>query len=230
VDRGVRVRPPEPGVKYVGFVDMSGGSSDACALAIGHVKNALRVVDGVWDQGQRPPFDPRIAVGRFAAILTEYRISAVTADTFGKEMLDFERDFNARGIAYHACPLSASELYEALEVPVNSGEVVLPDDPETLEQLAGLQHRGGKIGHRSGEHDDRANSLAGVAWVLKDGAPRSLAEIIKDIHFGPRRIGIDGPMAFGTGGQREESDSFFDRVQEGPGGAFGKGRRWTPDW
>jgi hypothetical protein len=230
VDRGVRVRAPEPGVKYVGFVDMSGGSSDSCTLAIGHIENGRRVVDLVTDQGQRPPFDPKDAVHRFAAILAEYRISAVTADTFGKEMLDFERDFNARGVSYHGCPLSASELYEAFEVPLNSGEVVLPDDPETLEQLAGLQVRGGKITHRAGEHDDRANSLAGVAWVLKDGAPRSLGEIIKDIHFGGQRVSVAGPMALGVGGG-QENDSWFDRIQSDreSGGAH-SGGRWRPDW
>jgi hypothetical protein len=172
VEGGTRVRPPQPEVKYVAYVDMSGGSSDAAVLAVGHREGTRRVVDGIWDQGVRPPFNPKEAIPRFARILQAYRIGAVMGDTFGKEMLGFDAGFAACGIAYRPSPFSASELYELMEVPLNAGELSLPDDPETLEQFAGLQRRGLKITHRAGEHDDRANAVAGLAWLLgRDARP-----------------------------------------------------------
>lgn len=186
---GVRIRPPEPGVHYRAFCDMSGGSSDSATLAIGHREGTLRVVDRVADQGRKPPFDPRAVIPRFAAICMEYGVFSIAADTYGRKAptLDFENAFRQAGMTYRACELSTPALYEAFEVPLNSGELVLPDDSETLEQLAGLQSRGGKIDHRSGEHDDKANAVAGVVWLLGGGAGRSLSEILAEVHFGGQR-------------------------------------------
>lgn len=188
---GVRVRPPEPGVHYLAFVDMSGGSADSAALAIGFRDGARRVVAGVWDQGRKPPFDPRAVVPRFAAVCKEYGVFAVSADSYGRKAptLDFENAFRQAGMTYRACELSTPALYEAFEVPLNAGEIVLPDDPETVEQLAGLQNRGGKIDHRSGEHDDRANVVAGLCFLLGDGGGRPLSEILAEMQVGPPRAG-----------------------------------------
>jgi hypothetical protein len=230
VARGVRVRPPEPAIKYAAYVDMSGGSSDAAVLAIGHREGTVRVVDVVMDQGTKPPFDPKQAIPRFARILGEYRAGAVWCDTYGRKAptLAFETAFAACGIAYHPSPFSAGELYELMEVPLNSAELVLPDDPETLEQFAGLQRRGIRIDHRAGEHDDRANAVAGLCWLLgQDAGP---LDPKRDIHLGPQRVSVAGPMSYGSG--RQADQSWFDSVQEDreAGGAFSKGRRWAPDW
>ncbi len=236
VDRGVRVRPPRPDVRYAAFVDMSGGSSDSCALAVGHLEQGRRVVDGVWDQGQRPPFNPKDAIARFVGILGAYRVARVMADTYGTKAptLDFKREFEARGVAYVPSPLTKPELYEHLEIPLNSGEAVLPDDPETLEQLAGLQRRGLKIDHRAGEHDDRANALAGVTWLLREGALTPRPDLI--FTLGDRRSALASPAArsliwsstamptpWNTVG---ESDSVFDLYDAGklPGASNYRGR------
>lgn len=186
---GIRIRPPEPGVHYRAFVDMSGGSSDSATLAIGHREGTRRVVDLVADQGRKPPFDPGAAVLRFAALCKTYGVFAVSADSYGRKAptLDFENAFRQAGLTYRACELSTPALYEALEPPLNAGEIVLLDDAETLEQLAGLQNRGGKIDHRAGEHDDRANAVAGVVWLLGDGGGRSLGEILAEVHVGGER-------------------------------------------
>ncbi len=225
VERGVRVRPPQPGVQYAAFVDMSGGSSDSCALAVGHVEQGRRVVDGVWDQGQRPPFNPKDAIGRFVGVLQAYRVARVMADTYGTKAptLDFRREFEARGVAYVPSPLTKPELYEHLEIPLNSGEAVLPDDPETLEQLAGLQRRGLKIDHRAGEHDDRANALAGVTWLLREGMQTPRPELLWA--GGDRRSAIPSPAEgsliwSSTSMPRPwhtpwQSDSPFDRYDRG---------------
>ena len=54
---------------------------------------------------------------------------------------------------------------------VTSGSIEIPNDPKLLRELRGLERRRGTAGrdrvdHRPGSHDDRANSLAGVAWVV----------------------------------------------------------------
>jgi len=169
VARGTRHREPEAGVRYHAFVDMSGGSSDAAVLAI-----AYRDADGravlarVVDQGQAPPFDPRKAVARFAAVLRAYGVRHVIGDKYAGET--FVTDFGRHGIGYLVAGLTASQCYEALEPCLNAREVVLLDVPELESQLLGLVWRGGKIDHLPGEHDDVANAAAGALFLARDDA------------------------------------------------------------
>ncbi len=170
---GRRSLPPLEGVRYRAWVDMSGGSSDDAALAIGHRDEARGVVvlDLIMDQGQRPPFNPRAAVERFAEALKRYGVARVSGDAYAGQT--FRQDFDALGIAYEVPPAgspaagSASDLYEELEPMLNSGELELLDVPKLTEQLVGLIWKGGKVTHVSGEHDDMANAVAGVAALLR---------------------------------------------------------------
>jgi hypothetical protein len=175
IDRGVRVRPPAPGVQYVAFVDMSGGSSDDAVLAVAHrALDGRLVLDCIVDQGPRPPFDPNKAVERFVGTLREYRCSAVTGDRYAGET--FRAQFTTAHITYHVSPLSKHELYEALEPLLNAHAVVLLDAEQAgtgavlEQQLLGLVWRGGKIDHPAGEHDDFANAAAGA--VVLTASPR----------------------------------------------------------
>jgi len=166
IDRGVRVRSPVDGLKYFAFVDMSGGSNDDALLAIAHRDAEDRaVLDRLVDQGQRPPFDPRKAVERFAAVLEDYRVSTVTGDRFAGNT--FAADFQTHGIGYHVSDLTKSQLYEAMEPKLNGSQVVLLDEPKMESQFLGLVWRGGKIDHHTGEHDDYANSAAGAVYVAR---------------------------------------------------------------
>lgn len=161
IARGVRVRNPEPGVGYYAFVDMSGGSSDDAALAIGHRDaNGCAVLDCLQDQGARPPFDPNAAVARFAQTLKSYRVSRVCGDRYAGET--FRRQFEGHGIGYDVSDRTKSELYEALEPLLNGHGVSLLDVPTLEQQLLGLAWRGGRIDHANGEHDDYANAAAGA--------------------------------------------------------------------
>lgn len=165
VARGVPARPPEPGVSYAAFVDMSGGSNDDAVLAVGFTDaDGRAVVCRVVNQGQPPPFDPRRAVERFVGILREYSVSRVTGDRYAGET--FRADFERQGIAYKGCAESKSALYEALEAPLNGRCVSLPDVPDVEQQLLGLVWRGGKIDHPAGERDDWANAVAGLVTLL----------------------------------------------------------------
>ncbi len=169
VARGVTGRPPELGLVYHAFVDMSGGSNDDAVLGIAHRDAEGRaVLDRVVNQGPPPPFDPRQAVERFVPVLREYRLASVTGDAYAGQT--FRADFERHGVRYHVASLTKSQLYAALEAPLNGHAVVLLDVPEVEQQLLGLVWRGGKIDHPPGEHDDWANSVVGVVHALLAGA------------------------------------------------------------
>src|SRR5262249_54235148 len=151
------------------FVDMSGGSNDDATLSIAHRSFDGRLwLDRIIDQGQRPPFDPRKAVARFAKTLKEYRCFSVVGDRYAG--LTFISDFESHGISYCTSDLTASELYEAMEPHLNSNKIVLLDVANLESQLLGLVWRGGKIDHAAGvsEHDDWANSCAGALWLAAE--------------------------------------------------------------
>jgi hypothetical protein len=168
IPRGVLIRPPVRGVRYSGFVDMSGGSSDDAVLAIGHRDGDERaVLDRVVNQGQHPPFDPNKAVKRFADVLAEYGVSAIMADRYAG--LTFQKQFEALGVRFTVADKTKSQLYEALEPRLNGGRVVLLDVPLLEQQLLGLVWKGGRIVD-AGEHDDWANAAAGVVHQLTNGA------------------------------------------------------------
>ena len=172
VARGVSVRLPEAGLDYVGFVDMSGGSSDDAVMAIAHLDADERVVlDALVDQGQATPFDPNKAVTRFVETLEKYQVRKVTGDKYAGET--FVSQFREAGIFYTPCELSKSKLYEALEPRLNGRAVVLLDVAKLEQQLLGLVWRGGRIDHAGSEHDDYCNAVAGVVEMALGRGRRS---------------------------------------------------------
>jgi hypothetical protein len=155
-----RALPPEDGVTYWAFVDMSGGSSDDAVLSIAHKVEKRVVVDLVEKQAGGVPFDPRRAIEKFCDILKRYRVTRVTGDRYAGET--FRLDFQGRGVTYYCSELTTSELYEQMEPRVNAGEVELPDLPVLTEQLLTLVMKGAKVTHEAGGHDDWANACAGA--------------------------------------------------------------------
>jgi hypothetical protein len=174
IDRGVRIRLPSEASSHVAFVDMSGGSNDDAVLAIAHNADGRGVLDRLVDQGQRPPFDPRKAVTRFAEVLKEYRIKSVTGDRYAGET--FRAAFHDEGITYRVSDKTKHELYEAMEPRLNGSQVVLLDHAECESQLLSLVWRGNKIDHPGGEHDDYANAVAGAVELAIGGKVKKTAE------------------------------------------------------
>ena len=168
VARGVTSREPERGIRYLAFVDMSGGSSDDATLAIAHEDPQVKgraVVDLVMSQGRPAPFDPHQAVVRFCPVLDRYGVRTVSGDDYAGNT--FKADFDAHGgIMFHKVDLTKSEIYESCEAPLNSRSIVLLDQPLVEQQLLGLGWRGGRIDHPAGEHDDWANAAMGAAWLV----------------------------------------------------------------
>jgi hypothetical protein len=156
--------------RYHAFVDMSGGSQDDATSSIAHKDGRRIVVDLVVSQAGTPPFNPRSAVKKFAAIIKEYRQSEVMGDNFAGET--FKVDFEAEHIRYKASPLSKTELYEHFEPLLNAGEIDLPDIPKLQEQLLTLVLKGSRVDHPPGDHDDWANACAGAIWLATAGPKR----------------------------------------------------------
>lgn len=221
VERGVKLRPPQPKGDYVAFVDMSGGSNDDAVLCIAHregepEKDGRVVLDRIVDQGQRPPFDTRKAVERFAAVLREYGVFSVTGDNYAGNT--FASDFERHGIGYQVSELTTSKLYEAMEPRLNADQIVLLDEPKMESQLLGLVWRGGKIDHPGGEHDDWANSAAGAIYSAFQGAGS----------FEIQSFGSYVRPDWDTGAPSNEGETLANQIDAVIDGD--RGGRGVPDW
>jgi len=161
---------PVLGVRYHGFVDPSGGSSDSFTLAVAHSDTDGHVVLDCLRE-RRPPFSPESVVAEFAQVLRAYNVSTVTGDRYAGEW-PRER-FRKLGIEYRPADRARSDLYLELLPMLNSGRVELVENPRLISQLLALERRtsrGGRdsIDHGPGGHDDLVNAAAG-ALVLAAG-------------------------------------------------------------
>ncbi len=170
VSPGRNELPWRAGVRYMAFVDPSGGSADSMTLAIAHVEaGGRRVLDAVRER--KPPFSPADVVAEFCAVLKASNLrSATRGRSFAGEW-PRER-FREHGVTYEPAESTKSELYRDLLPPLNSGQVELLDHPRLLAQLVGLERRvarGGRdsIDHAPGAHDDLANAAAGALVAIK---------------------------------------------------------------
>jgi hypothetical protein len=172
---GTRERPP-CGVRYYGFCDPSGGSSDSFTLAIGHRDGDAVIIDCLRER--KPPFSPEAVVGEFAEVLKSYRVSKIAGDKYGGEWP--REQFRKCGIVCEPAAKPKSDLYSALLPAINSGKIDLLDEPRSLSQLCCLERRtsrGGKdsTDHPPNAHDDIANAIAGAFNTTKRGSyPSSL--------------------------------------------------------
>jgi hypothetical protein len=165
--------PASPIISYSAFVDPSGGRADSFALAIGHKESDIAILDllRAWTS----PFDPGVVVAEAAEILKAYGVLSVTGDNYGGEWP--VASFRAHGIAYERCEKSKSELYLAFVPVTNSDGVELPDDKRLFNELRRLERRRGRTGkdtidHPPRLHDDLANAVAGVSYLLINAETR----------------------------------------------------------
>jgi hypothetical protein len=164
IEPGCRERPPVRGLRYVGFVDPSGGRADSMTLAVGHAEGKdVAILDALREI--RPPFDPASAVRDFSETLSAYGVREVRADRYAGEWPLAE--FRKQGVWYRASEKAKSDLYRDLLPVVNARRVDFLDNPKLLAQLVCLERRVGRggrdsIDHPPGMHDDVANATAGV--------------------------------------------------------------------
>jgi hypothetical protein len=158
VSRGAHERAPISGVKYFGFADPSGGSSDSFTLAVAHREDERIVVDAIRER--RPPFSPESVVAEFAGLVKSYR-AGLRGDRYAGE---WPREaFRRHGVEYMVAGKDRSAIYvEALPL-FNSGKVDLLDHQRCASQFCQLQRRTGRgrdvIDHPPGGHDDVCNAV-----------------------------------------------------------------------
>ena len=169
--------PPVSGVRYVAFVDPSGGSSDSMTLAVAHQDGEHAVLDAVREV--KPPFSPEAVVEDFAALLRAYGVSTVVGDRYAGEW-PRER-FSKCGVTYQVSERDRSALYLAAVPLINSRRCELLDLPRLLNQLVTLERRtsrGGRdlVDHAPGNHhDDVANSAMGAIVNITSAEPGFVA-------------------------------------------------------
>jgi hypothetical protein len=169
VMKGRREFPRSEGLHYKAFTDPSGGRADAFTVAAGHRSGDTVIVDAI--RAWSPPFNPSGVVAEAAMFLKSYGVSEVVGDRYGGE---WPREaFRSQGIRYEVAESTTSDNYLAMLPVVNAANVDLPDVPELLRELRGLERRRGtsgkdRVDHRpgSGSHDDRAASVAGLVSLL----------------------------------------------------------------
>jgi len=166
VQVGIRERMPQPGIKYVSFVDPSGGSSDSAVAVVGHLEGRTVVVDAIREI--LSPHDPESAVDEFVTLFKTYNISNTNGDAYAAKWSS--QAFEKRQIEYKHSELATSQLYLNVLPHINSKTIRLLDNPRAINQFAGLERRtsrGGRdqITHPSSGHDDVANAIAGLAYV-----------------------------------------------------------------
>ncbi|MNF93684.1 hypothetical protein D3C84_763680 [compost metagenome] len=127
------------------------------------------VIDGVWfERG-----DPAQITGRYAAILNSYGVRRITGDRYAAEWP--RQEFRKYSITLEPSEKNRSELYLELLPMLQTGAVELAPDEKALMQLAMLERRTSRTGrdtidHAPGGHDDRANAMAGAAWLASSSA------------------------------------------------------------
>ena len=178
VEGGVTARPPEPGVTYHAFVDMSGGVKDSATVAIAHREDGKAVLDVLLEF--KPPFSPAAVIDEMAAVVKTYGIRTVSGDRYAAE---FPREhFRRNGIAYGPSEQNRSTLYLNLLPSLHSRTVVLLDNPRLVTQICTLERRAGAGGrdtvdHRPGSNDDAANACAGAVSLLSTKYEIPVAQI-----------------------------------------------------
>src|SRR5690606_39212632 len=137
VEPGCIEEPPRPGVRYVAFVDPSGGSSDSMTLAIAHRAGERGVLDAVREQ--RPPFSPAGVGASCADRLARYGVREAEGDRYAGEW-PRER-FREWGITYRVADRPKSEIYLSFLPLLNSRQARLLDHPHLVNQITSLERR-----------------------------------------------------------------------------------------
>ena len=136
---------PLSSVRYVGFVDPSGGSNDSMTMCVAHREGAKVIVDCIGER--RAPFSPDSVVTEFAATFKTYKISRIVGDRYAGE---WPREaFRKQGVTYDVAEMNRSELYLAFLPVLNSGRLDLLDNPRMVNQFVSLERRVARSGSDS---------------------------------------------------------------------------------
>jgi hypothetical protein len=165
---------------YCGFVDMSGGVSDAAVLGIAHVEVGTRAQQLVLDQLliEPAPHQPHEIAARFAAVLQRFNLRHVRGDRYGAEWV--VGAFKQFGIGYEPAELDKSGIYTEVAPLFAEKRVELLDIRRLATELRLLERRprsggrGDSIDHPPRAHDDAANAACGALWLASKKPAHSM--------------------------------------------------------
>jgi hypothetical protein len=185
VARGAFELPPAADVSYLGFVDPSGGASDAMTLTIAHRVGDMVVLDATREI--QPPFNPDAATAEFSTLLKAYRVAAVIADRYAGEWV--REPLRRHGIDYQLSEAAKSDIYRDALPLFNAGRPQLLDLKRLVNQLYSLERRTARGGRdlidHPGAHDDLANAVCGAFVMLERDRRPQLISVV-DV------VGVDG--------------------------------------
>jgi hypothetical protein len=184
VDRDVLARPRISGVRYVSFVDPSGGAHDSFTAAVAHLDRAtsVAVLDCLIEI--RAPCNPVSCVETIAPVLKSYGLHSTTGDRYGSGFS--VATFAKSNIRLDPTEHDRSSIYLEAMPLFTSGRVRLLDNRRLVTQFTSLERRSfptGKqvIDHGPGGHDDLCNAAAGalVLAASKKGPLKISAEVLR---------------------------------------------------
>jgi hypothetical protein len=177
VDSGVTVRPPQPGIQYVGFIDASSGRSDSYTAAVASRDGDILILHCVIEIPA--PCDPVQATAQIASVLKSYGIKEVFGDRYAVGFVSSE--LARYGLTLQHTGKSRSDLYRELLPALRSRRVRLLDNERAILQFASLERRALPAGNERIDHpayggakDDVSNAIAGALVMLQE--PASSAE------------------------------------------------------
>src|SRR6185437_11641764 len=160
-----------PRLSAVAFCDMSGGVSDASALAIAHSETVDGTPNVLLDHLEivAAPHEPAAVAAQFAKTLRGFGLSRVTGDRYSAGWV--VGAFEKHGIKYEQSELDKSSIYGEVLPLFSERRVELIDDRRLLAELRLLERKartGGRpdaVDHPPRAHDDAANAAAGALWL-----------------------------------------------------------------
>lgn len=176
ISTGLRRRPPKGGVLYVATLDPA-FRRDAFAFSLSHLEEGKFVVDlcESWSGTAASPLDPRTALAAVASLARTYGTRLVTSDQYHLESLQSlaqEMDLVIEPLILTA--QVKSQMWGEFASMLSQGKIVLPEDPELVEQLMKMEKRltpMGNVQYAGGSaHDDKAMVVAlGLHRALQYG-------------------------------------------------------------
>jgi hypothetical protein len=156
---------------YVAFVDVSGGVSDASALAIAHKEPGTRAENLVLDQliVAKAPHEPHEVVARFGAVLQRFYIRRLVGDRYASGWVT--NAFKHVNVLYQPSELDKSAIYREVAPLFAEKRVELLEDKRLITELRMLERRpraggrGDSVDHAPRSHDDAANACCGALWL-----------------------------------------------------------------
>jgi hypothetical protein len=197
--------PREEGVKYVCFVDPSGGgtaaTADSFTGAVAHLDKGrdVAVLDAILEI--KPPVVPSQAVLQVDRLAREYGLGVVHGDNYAAEWV--REEFRKVGAEYQRTKKRATDLYLELLPMLNSARVELLDNATMRRQFLSLQRSvrpGGleKVDHPRGQHDDIANAVAGALVLAAGDVQDDLLPGAIQCYSDPRGYNLPGEYSRGA--------------------------------